>query len=328
MTINTGHVRLITKPNGNIGDIFLDDFTAGGSGSSGGTFLPNVGPFAAFAPVDVTSLSNRTVSSSIEETSSTESVPLKYNVLTINTNVALTNMFGTNDMFLQVNIVNLANSSSINIQSQPGFSGGDNFPEGADGIPGNSGSGGGAAYTPKEVIPGPRGGDGGSDGSDGTAGETGEARGGFAGVGSHITYSYPSYGTGGNGADGPNGAVGGAGANGKGGAGAGGGGYGVSGGSGAAAPGVFVLVANSIVCTGTHGPNFIADGNVGGQDSMFGDYAGGSGGGIVWIATRHWSGAGSARALAGDANSGPGQVFLFQINSDDSLTARSFGDQF
>lgn len=274
-----------------------------------------VTPYDGLGLADPTTLSDFSLASAtIDGATYTRTAPREGKIISVSGTNSWSNRSA---IFLRADVLALTTDAIIRANGSNGavFSGGTG---GAGGSGGSGGGGGGA----NGVSTGGAGGSG-VDGSAGGAACCGT--GGAAGTGTGSAYNTGfTYGNGGPGGAGLAGAVGGAAGNAFGGGGGGGNGTASGAGDGAGGGGgLIVIVANSVTGTG-----LIQARGGSGADSSESKAGGGGGGGVIWVAARSYT-ANLQANVAGGAGGNPGAdglAKIFQINSDGSLTRRSFDE--
>lgn len=272
-------------------------------------------PYDGLGLADPTTLGDLNLSSAtIDGATYTRNAPREGKIITLSGANTWSNRAA---IFLRADELALGTDAVIRASGTNGTA----FSGGTGGAGGSGGSGGGGGGANGVSTGGPGG--SGANGSVGGAACCGT--GGSAGTGTGSTYNVGfTYGSGGAGGAGLAGALGGAAGNAFGGGGGGGNGTGSGAGDGAGAGGgLVVIVANSITGTG-----LVQARGGAGADSGVSRVGGGGGGGVIWVAARSYTANLQANVAGGAGGNygADGLAKIFQINSDGSLTRRSFDE--
>lgn len=308
---------------------------------SSGLVLPQAGPFAGFAAINVGSLPNFVTSGNANVSNNTASAPLEYNSLTINHTLSV-NPINNYCIVIWANVVTFGASGKLLATGVNGGAAsivhigpGDDEGKGGDGGAGCGGGGGGAAtdgiVTSGRPIPG---GDGGTGNNSGPATNQGSSIPGAIGIGTGNVYigaygAFPMGGEGGQSLDGYS-------FQGSGIFGGGGGGSGsgfaddegiLAGGGGGGGGGLVAVICNTLIVTA--GASLISNGGDGHIDLSSAYAGGGGGGGSLYIAARTKTGSFSTVSVDPGFDFGgiatAGDSAFYQINTNNSLTLRSNG---
>jgi hypothetical protein len=298
----------------------------GGSGGSTTVFLPRVDAYASLPVVDVTTLSDRTVTTSQLAGFSSPTAPLQYNTLTINSGAGLSVDNSTYAaIFLRVNILNIIGTGFLNATGGDG--GSPICASTPDGGSGGGGGGGGAAGGSSQ-----EGGGAGGSGVNGSHGNPGDACDlpgvGGTGLGHNYTASFgwlsggavdgvcagPGFGAGGTAADSelicPGCPCGGCGPIPP--------TYGASGGGGAGA-GMIYVQANQFTGSG----RLLANGGNPGLNASSNIFSFGGGGGVVDVLFGTKAAGTITVQVLGGYNAGSGNSRIRQF-SGSTLTTKTF----